>query len=141
MWRLETRRFYGALVAACRRAILVVEPWDIFVPHGTMTDQRVRRTPVRSLDLMFAAGSRVAILRCLWWTSGAHTGRAIGRAVVLSHHVVHRALQPIGAQGVWDVKSQGRSIVYRLNQEHWLVREGRAISGDFASGWPGGVDP
>lgn len=75
---------------------------------------------------MFAAGSHVAILRYLWRTGGAHTGRAIGRAVDLSHHVVHRALQPISAQGVVDVERQGRSIVYRLNKEHWLVREGLA---------------
>lgn len=91
-----------------------------------MTAQRIRRIPVRPLDLMFAAGSHVAILRYLWQTGGAHTGRAVGRAVGLSHHVVHRALQPIGAQGVLDVERQGRSIVYRLNKEHWLVREGLA---------------
>jgi predicted nucleotidyltransferase len=91
-----------------------------------MTTQRLRRIPFQPLDLIFAAGSHVRILRYLWRTGGAHTGRAIGRAVGLSHHVVHRALQPIGAQGVPDVERQGRSIVYRLNQEHWLVREGLA---------------
>ncbi len=89
-----------------------------------MIAQRFRRAPVRPLDVMFAAGSHVAILRYLWRTGGADTGRAIGRAVGVSHHIVHRALQPIGAQGILDVERQGRSIVYRLNKEHWLVRKG-----------------
>jgi predicted nucleotidyltransferase len=91
-----------------------------------MTAQRLHRVPAQPLDLVFAAGSHVAILRYLWRTGGAHTGRAIGRAVGLSHHVVHRALQPIGGRGVVDVERQGRSLLYRLNKEHWLVREGLA---------------
>jgi predicted nucleotidyltransferase len=89
-----------------------------------MIAQRVRRIPVRPLDLVFAAGSHVAMLRYLWRTGGADTGRAIGRAVGLSHHIVHRALQPLGSQGILDVERQGRAILYRLNKEHWLVRKG-----------------
>jgi len=89
-----------------------------------MSAQGVLGSQIRPLDLVFATGSHVAMLRYLWRTGGADTGRAIGRAIGVSHHVVHRALPPLGAQGILDVERQGRSILYRLNKDHWLVRKG-----------------
>jgi predicted nucleotidyltransferase/DNA-binding transcriptional ArsR family regulator len=89
-----------------------------------MKSHRVYRDMLRHLDTVFATGSHVVVLRYLCRTGGAHTGRAIGRAIGLSHHVVHRALSPLAALGMLDAERQGRSIVYRLNEHHWLVRDG-----------------
>ncbi len=64
------------------------------------------------------------ILRYLCRIGGAHTGRAIGQALQLSHSAVHRALRPLTVRHIVDAEPQGRVILYRLNEEHWLVQTG-----------------
>lgn len=64
------------------------------------------------------------ILRYLCRVGGAHTGRAMGQALQLSHSAVQRALRPLTARQIVDAEPQGRAILYRLNDEHWLVRTG-----------------
>lgn len=64
------------------------------------------------------------ILRYLHRIGGAHTGRAIGQALQLSHSAVHRALRPLTTRQIVDAEPQGRAILYRLNGEHWLVHTG-----------------
>ena len=64
------------------------------------------------------------ILRYLCRIGGAHTGRALGQSLQLSHSAVHRSLRPLTARHIVDAEIQGRAILYRLNEEHWLVRTG-----------------
>lgn len=78
----------------------------------------------RELDAVLGKGPHVVLLRHLCRAGGAHTGRALGRATALSHNAVHRTLKPLVALGVIEADPHGRSLVYRLNEDYWLVREG-----------------
>lgn len=64
------------------------------------------------------------ILRYLCRAGGEHTGRAIGRAVQLSHPAVHRALRTLAGRAMVQAVKHGPAIAYSLNEEHWLVRTG-----------------
>lgn len=64
------------------------------------------------------------ILRYLCRAGGEHTGRAIGRAVQISHPAVHRALRTLAGRGMVQAVRHGPAIAYRLNEDHWLVRTG-----------------
>jgi len=76
------------------------------------------------LDEALGGTPHVRILRYLCGTGGEHTGRAIGRAVQLSHPAVHRALRTMAERGMVQAVQHGRAIAYRLNEDHWLVRTG-----------------
>jgi predicted nucleotidyltransferase len=80
--------------------------------------------PQGVLDTIWGEALAMRILRYLCRASGAHTGRAIGQAVQLSHSAVHRALQPLTVREIVEAEPQGRAILYRLNEEHWLVQTG-----------------
>ncbi len=80
--------------------------------------------PQGVLDAVWGEAPAMRILRYLCRAGGAHTGRAIGQALQLSHSAVHRALRPLTARQIVDAEPQGRAILYRLNDEHWLVRTG-----------------
>ncbi len=80
--------------------------------------------PQGVLDTIWGEALAMRILRYLCRASGAHTGRAIGQAVQLSHSAVHRALQPLTVREIVEAEPQGRAILYRLNEEHWLVKTG-----------------
>ncbi len=80
--------------------------------------------PQGVLDTIWGEALAMRILRYLCRAGGAHTGRAIGQAVQLSHSAVHRALEPLTVREIVDAEPQGRAILYRLNEEHWLVRTG-----------------
>ncbi|MBI2072372.1 MAG: nucleotidyltransferase domain-containing protein, partial [Gemmatimonadetes bacterium] len=64
------------------------------------------------------------ILRYLCRAGGEHTGRAIGRAVQVSHPAIHRALRTLAARAMVQAVRHGPAIAYRLNEDHWLVRTG-----------------
>lgn len=89
-----------------------------------MEFQSVRRLPRAPLDAVLGNGPQARILRYLCRAGGSHTGRAIGKAANLSHTAVSRALRPLAMLGVVDAEPQGRAILYRLNEDHWLVQEG-----------------
>ena len=80
--------------------------------------------PQGALDAVWGEAPAMRILRYLIRVGGAHTGRAIGQALQLSHSAVHRALRPLTARQIVDAGPQGRAILYRLNEEHWLVQTG-----------------
>jgi predicted nucleotidyltransferase len=50
-------------------------------------------------------------------------GREIAKNVGLSHVKAHRALKDLTLQGVVNMRSVGRSLVYWLNEEHFLVKD------------------
>lgn len=64
------------------------------------------------------------ILRYLCRAGGEHTGRAIGRAVQLSHPSVHRVMRLLANRALVQAVRHGPAIAYRLNEDHWLVRTG-----------------
>lgn len=76
------------------------------------------------LDETLGGTPHVRILRYLCRAGGEHTGRAIGRAVQLSHPAVHRALRTLAGRAIVQGVRHGRAIAYRLNEDHWLVRTG-----------------
>jgi predicted nucleotidyltransferase len=78
--------------------------------------------PQGVLDAIWGEALAMRILRYLCRAGGEHTGRAIAQAVLLSHSAVHRALEPLTVREIVDAEPQGRAILYRLNEEHWLVR-------------------
>jgi predicted nucleotidyltransferase len=80
--------------------------------------------PQGALDAVWGEAPAMRILRYLCRVGGIHSGRAIGQALRLSHSAVHRALRPLTSRQIVDAESQGRAILYRLNEEHWLVQTG-----------------
>ena len=76
------------------------------------------------LDEVLGGSPHVRILRYLCRTGGEHTGRAIGRAIQVSHPAVHRALRTLAGRAMVQAVRHGPAIAYRLNEEHWLVRTG-----------------
>ncbi len=76
------------------------------------------------LDEALGGTPHVRILRYLCRAGGEHTGRAIGRAVQVSHPAVHRALRTMADRGMVQAVRHGPAIAYRLNEDHWLVRTG-----------------
>ncbi len=89
-----------------------------------MKDQKNGRNPALPLDVALGGCTQVTVLRHLCRSGGGHTGRALGRALNLSHNAVHRALGPLADWGLVDAERQGRATVYRLNETHWLIRDG-----------------
>lgn len=79
---------------------------------GGLLDEALGRTP------------HVKILRYLCRAGGEHTGRAISRAVHISHPAVHRALRTLAGREIVQAVRHGPAISYQLNEEHWLVRTG-----------------
>lgn len=76
------------------------------------------------LDEALGGTPHVRILRYLCRAGGEHTGRAIGRAIQVSHPAVHRALRTLGGRAMVQAVRHGPAIAYRLNEDHWLVRTG-----------------
>jgi len=76
------------------------------------------------LDAALGGAPHVRILRYLCRAGGEHTGRAISRAVHISHPAVHRALRTLAGREIVQAVRHGPAISYQLNEEHWLVRTG-----------------
>ena len=76
------------------------------------------------LDEALGGTPHVRILRYLCRAGGEHTGRAIGRAVQVSHPAVHRTLRALAGRAMVQAVRHGPAIAYRLNEDHWLIRTG-----------------
>lgn len=74
------------------------------------------------LDEVLSGAPHVRILRYFCRAGGEHTGRAIGRAVQISHPAAHRALRTLVGRAMVQAVKHGAAIAYRLNEDHWLVR-------------------
>lgn len=77
----------------------------------------------RPLNAIFGQVSKVKILRFLVQSQAQANGREIAKNVGLSHVKAHTALKDLTRQGVVNMRSVGSSLVYWLNEEHFLVRE------------------
>jgi predicted nucleotidyltransferase len=77
----------------------------------------------RSLDNILGQSSKVKILRFLVKSQAQLNGREIAKNVGLSHVKAHGALRDLTRQGVVNMRSVGRSLVYWLNEEHFLVKD------------------
>lgn len=77
----------------------------------------------RPLDEILGQSSKVKILRFLVKSQAQLNGREIAKNVGLSHVKVHAALKDLFKHGVVSVRSVGKSLVYWLNEEHFLVKE------------------
>jgi len=77
----------------------------------------------KPLDDILGQYSKVKILRFLVNSQAQLNGREIAQNVGLSHVKVHAALKDLTIQGVVTMRSVGNSLVYWLNEEHFLVQE------------------
>jgi len=75
-----------------------------------------------ALDGVFGRGSRVTLLRLLVRTRGERTGREWARLAGLDHKTCHSALQGLARQGVVSARRMGNAVIYRLKDDHALVR-------------------
>lgn len=74
------------------------------------------------LDNILGQSSKVKILRFLVKSQAQLNGREIAKNVGLSHVKVHTALKDLTSQGVVNMRSVGSSLVYWLNENHFLVK-------------------
>lgn len=77
----------------------------------------------RPLDNILGQYSKVKILRFLIKSQAQLNGREIAKNVGLSHVKAHTALRDLTRDGVVNMRSVGNSLVYWLNEEHFLVKE------------------
>lgn len=77
----------------------------------------------RPLDNILGQYSKVKILRFLIKSQAQLNGREIAKNVGLSHVKAHTALKDLTKNGVVNMRSVGSSLVYWLNEEHFLVKE------------------
>ncbi len=75
------------------------------------------------LDDILGQVSKVKILRFLINSQAQLNGREIAKSVGLSHVKVHAALKDLSEHGLVNVRSVGKSLIYWLNEEHFLVRD------------------
>ena len=75
------------------------------------------------LNDIFGQHSKVKILRFLVQSQSQLNGREIAKNVGLSHVKAHTALKDLTRQGVVSMRSAGSSLVYWLNEDHFLVKE------------------
>lgn len=77
----------------------------------------------RPLDEVLGQASKVKILRFMVNSQAQLNGREIAKNIGLSHVKVHSALKNLSRQGIVHMRSVGSSIIYWLNEEHFLVKE------------------
>lgn len=77
----------------------------------------------RPLDNILGQCSKVKILRFLVKSQAQLNGREIAKNTGLSHVKAHTALKDLTKQGVVNMRSVGSSLIYWLNEEHFLVKE------------------
>lgn len=74
----------------------------------------------------YLLGNKIAlgICRCLWSKKGGLSGRAIAKAVGYSPQAVHNALKLLGKHRLVLSLPVGKSHLYTLNINHFLLAEG-----------------
>ena len=77
----------------------------------------------RPLDDILGQYSKIKILRFFVKSQAQLNGREIAKNVGLSHVKAHIALKDLTRQGVVNMRSVGSSLVYWLNEDHFLVKE------------------
>ncbi|MFH1359901.1 MAG: nucleotidyltransferase domain-containing protein [Candidatus Omnitrophota bacterium] len=77
----------------------------------------------RPLDDIFGQTSKVKILRFLINVQAQMNGREIAKNIGISHVKAHTALKDLTSHGIVNMRSLGNSLVYWLNEEHFLVKE------------------
>ena len=75
------------------------------------------------LNEVLGQASKVKILRFMVKSQAQLNGREIAKNIGLSHVKVHSALKNLSRQGIVNMHFVGNSIVYWLNEEHYLVKE------------------
>lgn len=75
------------------------------------------------LDDILGQISKVKILRFLINSQAQLNGREIAKNVGLSHVKAHTALKELAGHGLINMRSVGNSLVYWLNEEHFLIKE------------------
>jgi predicted nucleotidyltransferase/biotin operon repressor len=77
----------------------------------------------RPLDDLLGQQSKVKILRHLANTHLEMSGRQIASDIGMSPWACHRALQDLTDQGALVMRNMGRTYLFRLNEESYVVEE------------------
>lgn len=76
----------------------------------------------RSVAAVLKSEAQVRILRQLWASQGEWSGRQIARDVGLSATHCHLALKELEARGLVFFRPVSKVHLYRVNQDHYMVR-------------------
>ncbi len=79
--------------------------------------------------------SRLDVLRCLQACNQDLTGREIARRAGLSHQRAHQVLKALVSLGVAERRLAAPAHLFRLNREHWLVKDILRIIFEKETGW------
>ncbi len=85
---------------------------------------RDRRYAALPLNAVFGAPSHIAVLRALRDTADGATGRDVARRSGVARQAVMNALAQMESAGIVRRRFAGRSHLFRLNGDHWLVEKG-----------------
>lgn len=77
----------------------------------------------RPLDDLLGQQSKVKILRHLANTRLEMSGRQIAADIGMSPWACHRALRDLSDQGALVMRNVGRTYLFRLNEESYVVEE------------------
>lgn len=75
------------------------------------------------LDEIFGRGSKIKVLRHLFFAGDENTGRAIAQALGMSPSMAHSVLADLLAEGVVTVREKGRAKLYRMRQGSRVVEK------------------
>jgi predicted nucleotidyltransferase len=72
---------------------------------------------------IFGRKSRLEVLRCLYDSGEELTGREIARRAGFSPQQTHNELKALVSLGIAERKIAAPSHLFRLNREHWVVKD------------------
>ena len=74
------------------------------------------------LDRILDNEAKIRILRFLCKTGAKWNGRQIAKEIRMSPATAHKALQALNAEGVLLLQNVGKTHIYELNKDNYLVR-------------------
>lgn len=75
------------------------------------------------LDKILDNEAKVKILRFLFKTNAEWNGRQIAREIKITPTTAHKALQGLNREGVLILRNMGKTHVYTLNKDNFVVSE------------------
>lgn len=83
----------------------------------------------------FTSAPKLKVLRHLWRTGGAHTGRELARAIGLDPKNASIVLRELTADGLVSRRRAGRAYLYSLNSSSYMVSDILSRMFEGERGW------
>lgn len=80
-----------------------------------------RQRPHGLLDTLLGDALPLRVLRHFCHVRSPATGRALAKALGVSHPTIGRAVRPLLLHHILEARPAGAAILYELNEHHWLV--------------------